>query len=164
MNTEKTFRTKLDFCHILPDRIVFTKDGKNAEDVNDIPDGNILIKLLTIYGIMAAIFIYFAYDNYADGQVIFSALFGLAALYLIYGIAVSTNNSAASVIERNKIKKVVFKKAIPLVTRSRFEVLFENSEGKIKKRLIMLPGSLTGGKKETEKALKIMREENLIAK
>lgn len=161
MDAEKTFRTKLGFCHILPDRIVFSNDG-NIENVNDTPDGNILIKLLTVYGIMAAIFIYFAYDNYNEGQVMFSALFGFAALYLVYGIAVSTNNSAASVIYRNKIKKVIFKKAIPFVTRSRFEVLFENSEGKIKKRLIMLPGSLTGGNNETEKALRIMREEDLV--
>ncbi|MGQ2984169.1 phosphoribosylaminoimidazolesuccinocarboxamide synthase [Flavobacterium sp.] len=162
MDTEKTFRTKLGFCHILPDRIVLTNDG-NVENVNDTPDGTILVKLLTIYGIMAGVFIYFAYDNYFDGQMFFSALFGLAALYLIYGIAVSTNNSAVSVIQRNAIKKVSFKKAIPFVTRSRFEVLFENSEGKTKKRLIMLPGSLTGGKGETEKALKIMKDENLLA-
>jgi hypothetical protein len=161
LDTEKTFRTKLGFCHILPDRIVFSTDG-NIETVNDTPDGNLLIKLLTIYGIMAAIFTYFAYDNYNDGQIIFSALFALAAFYLLYGIAASTNNSAVSVIHRSKIRKVLFKKAIPFITRSRFEVLFENNEGKIKKRLIMLPGSLTGGKNETEKALLIMREENFL--
>ena len=162
MDTEKTFRTKFGFCHIIPDRIVLTNDG-NVENVNDTPDGTILVKLMTVYGIMAVVFIYFAYDNYIEGQMFFSVLFGAAALYLIYGIAVSTNNSAASVIRRSMIKKVSFKKAIPFVTRSRFEVLFENSEGKIKKRLIMLPGSLTGGDRETEKALKIMKDENLLA-
>jgi hypothetical protein len=48
------------------------------------------------------------------------------------------------------------------LTRSRFEVKFEDENGKIKKRLIMLPGSLTGGKIETEKAIKLMKEERLL--
>ena len=88
--------------------------------------------------------------------------FGLIGIYLIYGIISSTNNSATPIIDRNKIKTVKFKAAISGLTRSRFEVFFETENGKIKKRLIMLPGLLTGGKSETGKALKIMSEEKLI--
>ena len=89
-------------------------------------------------------------------------LFGLIGIYLVYGIISSTNNSATPIIDRSKIKNIKFKAAIVGLTRSRFEVFFETENGKIKKRLIMLPGSLTGGKSETEKALIIMREEKLI--
>tara|TARA_R110002051_G_scaffold255120_2_gene314193 strand:+ start:23104 stop:23304 length:201 start_codon:yes stop_codon:yes gene_type:complete len=60
------------------------------------------------------------------------------------------------------IKKVKYKKAIFGLTRSRFEVLFEDDNQKIKKRLIMLPGSLSNGQKETEKALKIMIDEKFL--
>jgi hypothetical protein len=42
-------------------------------------------------------------------------------------------------------------------------VRFEDENGGIKKRLIMLPGSLGDGQKETEKAIKIMIEENLLS-
>jgi len=42
-------------------------------------------------------------------------------------------------------------------------VLFEDENGKVKKRLIMLPGSLTDGQNETEKAIKIMTEEKLLS-
>ena len=42
------------------------------------------------------------------------------------------------------------------------EILFEDENGKIKKRLIMLPGSLNGGQNETDLAVQIMREEQLL--
>jgi len=114
-----------------------------------------------IYGAIAGIFFYFAYNNYIDGQIALCALYSTAGLYLIYGIGTSVNNSATPVIERSKIKSVTYKKAIPGLTRSRFEVLFDDND-KIKKRLILLPGSLFDGANETEKSLEIMTEENLI--
>ena len=61
-----------------------------------------------------------------------------------------------------KIKEGKFIKAIPRVTRSRFEILFEDEKGKIKKRIIMLPGSLNDGENETEKAFEIMKSEKII--
>ena len=39
---------------------------------------------------------------------------------------------------------------------------FEQNDGKMKRRLIMLPGSLNDGTNETEKALEIMRKTGLI--
>jgi hypothetical protein len=40
--------------------------------------------------------------------------------------------------------------------------VFNDDKKKLKKRLIMLPGSLNDGKNETEKALQIMRSEGMI--
>lgn len=48
-------------------------------------------------------------------------------------------------------------------TRSVLEITFEESNGKFKKRLILLPGSLNNGAQETEKALEIMKNEKLVA-
>lgn len=93
-----------------------------------------------------------------------SILFGFLCIYLVYGTLTSLNNSATPIIERQKIKNVKLKKAIAGLTRSRFEIFFEDNEGRIKKRLIMLPGSLTDGKVETEKAIKIMTDEKLLLK
>lgn len=86
-----------------------------------------------------------AYNEFLKEKLFTSILFTTIGLYLIYGIITSLNNSAIPIIERNKIKKIKFKKAIFGLTRSRFEVFFENEDGKIKKRLIMLPGSMTDG-------------------
>jgi len=83
-------------------------------------------------------------------------------LFLIYGIVASLNNSATPIIERNKINGIKLKKAVFRLTRSRFEILFEDDNGKIKKRLIMLPGAMQDGENETEKAIKIMTEEKLL--
>lgn len=77
---------------------------------------------------------------------------------MIYGIFNSLNNSATPVIDRQKIKTIKFKQAIKGLTRSRFEVMFEDESGKIKKRLIMLPSSMTVAQNESEKAVEIMKE------
>ena len=160
MNTEKTFRTKTGYCHILPDKIVLTRDGIIG-NMAKVTVGNKITRILIIYGAIAAIFFYLAYNSYTDGQIAFCTLYCAAGLYLIYGISTSINNSSTPVIERSTIKSVTYKKAIHGLTRSRFEVLF-NDNGKIKKRLILLPGSLSGGPDETDKALEIMQEENLL--
>ena len=68
-------------------------------------------------------------------------------------IFTSLKNSATPIIERNKSKGIKLKKAIFGLTRSRFEVLFEDYNGKIKKRLIMLPCSMTDGQNETGKEI-----------
>ncbi len=163
MDNEKTFKTKTGFCHILPDKIILTRDGIIG-NVAEVTVGNNISRILLIYGGLSAVLLYFAFENYQNQQIFQSVLLGFLGLYLIYGIINSLNNSATPIIDRNKIRGIKFKKAIVGVTRSRFEVLFENENGKIKKRLIMLPGSLTDGQNETEKAIKIMEDEKLITK
>ncbi|MBL7911263.1 MAG: phosphoribosylaminoimidazolesuccinocarboxamide synthase [Bacteroidia bacterium] len=161
METEKTFITKTGFCHVLPDKIVLTRDGIIG-NVAKVTVGNNISRVLLIYGGLSCALFYLAYNFYSKGQVPQTILFGLFALYLIYSVLASLNNSATPIIERNKIKDVKFKKTIPGLTRSRFEIKFEDDDGKIKKRLIMLPGSMSNGPSETEIAIKIMTDEKLL--
>nr|WKN38289.1 phosphoribosylaminoimidazolesuccinocarboxamide synthase [Tunicatimonas sp. TK19036] len=161
METEKTFKTKTGFCHILPDKIVLTRDGI-VGNISKVTVGNNIARILIIYGTIIIGLFYFAFEAFQNGQTLQSILFGLIGLYLIYGIISSLNNSATPIIDRHKIREVKLKKAIKGITRSRFEVLFEDENRKIKKRLIMLPGSMSGGQNETEKAVKIMTEEQLL--
>jgi hypothetical protein len=161
MGNAKTFKTKTGFCHILPDKIVLTRDGIVGE-VAEMTVGNTISRLLIIYGGLSIGLFYSAYDDYKNGLIGQSILFGLLAIYLVFGVVKSINNSTTPIIERQKIKEVKFKNAIFGLTRSRFEILFEDEEGRIKKRLIMLPGSLNDGQVETEKAIKILTEEKLL--
>ncbi len=161
MDNKNTFKTKTGFCHILPDKIVLTRDGIIG-NVATVTVGNNISRILFIYGGLSIGLFYLAFDNFKNGQTAQLILFGLLGIYLVYGIVNSINNSATPIIDRQKIRDVKFKKAIVGLTRSRFEVLFEDDQGKIKKRLIMLPGSLTDGQNETEKAIKIMTDEKLI--
>ena len=145
----------------MPDKIVLTRDGIIG-NLAEVAVGNNLSRILIIYGALSLGLFYFAFDSYQNGKIAQTILLGILGVYLVYGIVTSINNSATPIIHRHKIKEVKLKKAIPGLTRARFEVLFENEQGKIKKRLIMLPGLLQGGPDETEKAIKIMTNEKLI--
>lgn len=161
METEKTFMTKTGFCHILPDKIVLTRDGI-VGNVAKVVVGNSIARMLLVYSALACFLSYLAYDFYLKDEIPKSIFSGVIALYLIYGSIASINNSATSQIDRNKIKEVKFKKGIPGLTRSRFEIKFEDERGNTKKRLILLPGSKSGAALATEMAMKIMTEEKLI--
>lgn len=161
MEVEKTFKTKTGFCHVLPDRIVLTRDGIIG-NVAKVTVGNNVTRILIIYGVITIGLFYFALEAFQNGQALQPILFGLIGLYLIYGIINSLKNSATPIIDRQRIKEVKLKRAAKGLTRSRFEVLFEDEKGKIKKRLIMLPGSMTDGQNETERAIEIMTEEQLL--
>ena len=123
MENEKTFRTKTGFCHVLPDRIVLTRDGIIG-NVSKVVVGNTSSRILLIYGGLSIFLLYFAYDNYSKDKLFLSLMFVIIGMFLIIGIIKSLNNSATPIIERSKIQKIKFKKGITGLTRSRFEVLF----------------------------------------
>lgn len=161
MESQKKFRTKTGYCHILPDKIILTRDGAIG-DLSKIVVGNNILRILIIYGLISAALLYFSYNSFIKSDPVTGILLLLIVAYLIYGILSSINNSATPIIERQSIQDVKFIKATPGLTRSRFEVIFLDNNGKKKKRLIMLPGSMTGGPSETELAIKIMTEEKII--
>ncbi|MCD7900317.1 MAG: hypothetical protein LUH22_10730 [Bacteroides sp.] len=161
MENGKTFKTKTGFCHVLPDKIILTREGI-VGNVAKKSLGNHISWILIAYGIAAFGFLYFAFRSYQNEEIVRTIIFGAISLYLILAIKDSIKNSATLIIDRDKIGEVEFRKSVPGVMRSHFVVLFENEYGKIKKRLILLPGSLNNGQEETEKALKIMTEEKLI--
>ena len=161
MENEKIFKTKTGYCHILPDKIVLTRDGVIG-NFSEIVVGNIVSRILIIYSAISIFLLYSAYSDFQKEKNISAIFFVIVAIFLIYSILKSINNSATPIIARDKIKEAKFINVIPRVTRSRFEILFEDKNGKIKKRLILLPGSLNDGENETEKAVEIMKSENII--
>jgi hypothetical protein len=161
MESEKKFRTKTGYCHILPDKMILSRDG-TVGDLSKIVVGNKILRILIIYGLISAGLLYFSFSYFKKSDPVTGIIFLLIAAYLIYGIINSINNSATPIIERKSIQDVKFIKGTPGLTRARFEVIFLDNNGKTKRRLIMLPGSMTGGPSETELAFKIMTEEKLI--
>lgn len=161
MEIESKFKTKTGFCHILPDKIVLSRDGVIGQ-ISNITMGNSISRSLFIYSCIAMYFCYRAYQLFQTSEFTLMLVYLLPSLYLIYTVVSSINLSASPIIYRNKIKHIRFKKAIKGLTRARFEIVFENDEGQIKKRLILLPGSLGDGEEETSKALEIMKREELL--
>jgi Ca2+/Na+ antiporter len=160
MQNENTFKTKTGYCHILPDKIILTRDGIIGS-VSQVVIGNGISRILIIYSAFAVFLFYYSFKAYQEEKIVTALFYCLFAGFLLYKVKQSMNYSATSIIERNKIKEVKFIDAKYGATRSRFEVLFEDEKGKLKTRLIMLPGSLSDGKSETEKALEIMKSEKI---
>ncbi|MGX7666664.1 phosphoribosylaminoimidazolesuccinocarboxamide synthase [Flavobacterium pedocola] len=161
MESENTFKTKTGFCHILPEKIILTRDGIIG-NVSKITLGNGISRILIVYSLLSIFLIYNAYKSFQKEDNPTFIFYSLLTVFLIYGIVKSINNSATPIIERNRITHIKFFDGKKGLTRARFEVMFNDENGKLKKRLIMLPGSLNDGEKETERALQIMKNEGLI--
>lgn len=161
MENEKTFKTKTGFCHILSEKIILTRDGVIG-NISKTVVGNGISKILIIYSGIAVLMFYNAFTSFQNNQTGSTILFSFLAIFLIYSIIKSLNNSATPIIERNTIKDAKFINGKNGLTRSRFEIMFEDENGKLKKRLILLPGSLNDGNHETKKALEIMKSEGII--
>jgi hypothetical protein len=163
MENHKKFKTKTGFCHILNDKIILTSDG-NIDDISKFNTSNTIKRNLIFYGISGFLLIFLTYTGFKENdwfKIIITCSFGI---YLIYVVITSINYSNIPVINRDRIKKVTFYPAKKFLTRAYFKVDFENDRNKIKSRLIMLPGSLSSGLKETNKAYNIMCEQGLIGK
>ena len=161
INERNTFKTKTGFCHILSDKILLTREGVAGTAAKHVT-GNNIIRVLIIYGLITAGIFYSAYVAYSEKNYLFTIFCILFGIWILYGIAISLKNSATPIIVRSSIIKIIFKPAITGIKRAHFEVLFTDANGKQKKRLIMLPGSLNNGVSEVEKALAIMKQEKLL--
>jgi hypothetical protein len=162
MDSEKVFRTKTGYCHVLPDRIRLTRSGVAGGAAQGMV-GNRSGRILVIYTAIALFAAYSSWKAFQRHDLLMTFVYGGLAAALVYNVVRSWNNSAAPELDRSAVTSVVFKPAAPGLTRAYFEVHFTDAKGRSKKRLIMLPGSLTGGAEETDRALRIMREEGLIS-
>ncbi len=160
--SHKFFETKTGFCNVFTDKIVLSRDI-NINNISKVKPNNNIKSLLIIYGLILIFLFYKSYTIFMEKDYVFSLFFLFLGLYLLYGMITSKNSSTTSLIHRNSIKEVVFIKAKPYLTKAYFEVYFTDENNSTKKRLIMLPGSFSNGKSETEKALKIFKEEGLIS-
>lgn len=162
MNAEyKTFRTKTGYCHITDEQIVLSRDGVRGE-MAKVTVGNSIPRILIIYGIISIALIAASVIGFLKGDYFPASITLILPAYLVYGILKSLNNSATPVIDRKSIQKVKYVKATKGITRAYFEVYFKNDSGKIKKRLILLPGVLESTQEEIDEAVNIMQEEGFI--
>ena len=155
MGKEQKFRTKTGYCHILKDKIIFSTAGKigNLDDIV-VKENSSLV--LIMYGILAAGLLVSGYANYLADNTPLAVVFGGIGLMLVNGIVRSINFSGTPLINRSDIQNVLFKKGIWGISRARFEVIFKDSKGNLRKRLIMLPGAVSVDEKTIAEATEIM--------
>ncbi|WP_435579380.1 phosphoribosylaminoimidazolesuccinocarboxamide synthase [Gilvibacter sp.] len=161
MHQEKRFKTKNGFCHILYDKLVLTQQGDISNPTPEPPRHKIIL-LIAVYFAGLLGFYYYAYDAYSQGKIFWAVITALVGSSFIWGIVNMRNVSYLSEIKRRTIKKVVFKKGIKGFSEARFDIFFEDQNGKIKKRWILLNGNPKDDSAEVEQAVKILKEEGLL--
>ncbi len=160
MDLPASFRTKIGFCHILEDRLVFNREAQIKEGLK-LTTNHSMAKYLLLYGILLIVLGFAIYDTFQKGKTGFPILFCLIGALYLYGWISCFFYSGTPVIYRKDIDKIVFKKGIAGITRGRFVVHFQKENGKKSMRMIMMLGVLTGGKKGTADAMAVMKEHNL---
>lgn len=161
MENENVFMTNPGYCHILDDKIVFSEQIElqsysqigSKNKINQVRIKNLLILVLCLF---------LAYKNFSKNENIFTIVLIFSSLIILTRVLISYNESTSNQIFRDKITLIKFKKSILGIFGSRFVVYFIDENGETKKRFIYLPGFYNNGKKETEKALTILRREKLI--
>lgn len=156
MQDIQTFRTKTGTCTITPDEIVLTSSGHGVSSaIARRMFGNSIIRILTIYGIVGGVLVALGVRALLRGDTGPGVLLLLWGALFVGNVVVSRNNSATAVVKRSAIRKVTAHRPRPPLTRGYFAVFFEE-EGRLRKRLIMLPGSMHGGSEEYRRAEAMM--------
>jgi hypothetical protein len=157
---EYRFRTKTGTCTVTPERIILKREGVCGA-VAETAYKTSIGRALTIYGVIGTVALLCGIWSLINRDFVAGGFQCAIGIFFIWNIVVSRNNSFAPVIDRSAIRKIVAHPPHPPVTRGYFAVLFEE-DGRIRKRLIMIPGSMQGGKPEYERALTAMREAGLL--
>lgn len=163
MNTENndTFRTKTGVCTVTPERIVLTRGGVSGAAAAQIA-GNNIRRTLLLYSVFGGAALLFGLWSAYRGSVIPGVLLSLVGIIFLCNVVASRNNSAAAVIDRASIRAVKAHPPHPPFTRGYFDVFFLE-DGKERKRIIMLPGSMSNGEEEYQQAVAVMRDSGLLA-
>jgi len=157
---ECSFRTRSGVCIITEKQIILKRKGVLARRADFLYDDS-MVRVLVLYAILgvsalAAGVLLLVLGSWAAGT--FVCVFGL---FLLWNVYFSRNNSANPEIERSSIRSVEAHPPRRLITRGYFTVRFLE-RGRERKRLIMMPGSISGGTAEYQRALSMMQVAGLL--
>lgn len=157
---EHRFRTKTGTCIITAERIVLERQGIRGTAAKGIY-GNTINRALIIYGVLGMFALVAGSWLLANKSYVSGGALCLVSVCCLWNVFVSRNNSATAVIERSTIQSVEAHAPRPPLTRGYFLVRFLE-KGEERRRLIMLPGSMSHGNEEYHRALSAMREAGLM--
>ena len=135
---------------MLSDRIILGRSS--TIDPLKVSSKDPIKTIIGVYLLAAIGLFYYAYLEHQKNSDISAFLYMALGLYLGLGALYSLRYSAVSLIEFSKIKEIGLSRSIPGLIRNRFLVKFEDAEGKLNRRLIIMPGILGKGDAETELA------------
>jgi hypothetical protein len=158
--TEHTFRTKSGTCLITPDKILLTRKNVRGA-ISKYIFGNSIGRTLFIYGLLGLSALALGVWSFANGNYLEATILCLIGTLFLFDVVTSRNNSATPSIDRSAIHSIKAHLPHPPATRGYFTVMFEEN-GKLRKRLIMLPGIMENGREEYARAEAIMHASGLL--
>jgi len=123
--------------------------------------GDSISRVLVMYGVIGFALAALGVSLVANGSALQGAITGGFGGFLLWSVFASRNNSATPVIERSAIRRVEARPPRPPLARGYFVVTFEEG-GKERRRLILLPGSMSGGRAEYDKARDVLTAAGLL--
>lgn len=153
---EYTFRTKSGVCVVSPDKLTLTREGEAGKAANFLY-GKSVRRGLIIYEIIGILALFLGVWQIINQSYILGVILLLLGIYFFWNVIASWNNSGTNMIERSALQSIDIKPPKPPMTRGYFSVNF-SYKGKKRRRLIMLPGSMSGGDEEYPKALAALKE------
>ena len=155
-----TFRTKTGVCTIAPDRLVLSRIGKRGA-LAEMLVGRSVRRVLWIYSLVAIALAYLAVNSFRNGDTAVALGLALISAVLIRGVLRSKNVSAVSEILIATVRDVEAHPPRAPLVRGYFVVTFEHLAG-TSRRLIILPGTLSGGAAEYERATTLLRAAGML--
>jgi hypothetical protein len=156
----RQFRTKTGTCTITEDRIVLAREGLRGVAAQGLV-GSSVNRPLIIYSAVAAFLAFSGVRLILQQRAVEGALLCVASLLLARAVFRSRGLSATPEIPLASVQRVEAKRPRPPLTRGHFVVHFEEA-GRPRKRLIILPGSLSGGTAEFNRAYGVLKECGLL--
>ena len=157
---EQTFRTKTGTCTITHDKIILKRRGVRGAAAKIIL-GNSIKRVLLLNLLLGIAALLFGIYYFRSRQLANDFFFSVIGIILLLNVLQSLKNSATPVVDRSSIRDIRIHSPRPPITRGYFTVIFQEG-GKLRKRLIMLPGSMENGNEEFKKAVAIFKESGLL--
>jgi len=166
MNTpnQNIFRSTIGYCHILPDKIAFTKDGKPESIVLNSPKEHNPIKFLLVYGMVILFIVSFTIYKYLDQKIDLTTTIiaiSIISIFLYYALKMLFYQTR-TYIDRDRIITIKYKPGIRSITYGRFIISYRSENGKVLYATIQMRDPRFFGNKEAEDAVNIMTDAGLI--
>jgi len=156
------FRTKTGTCTITEDRIVLAREGLRGVAAHGLV-GSSVSRPLIVYSALAAFLAFGGVKLILQNQAVEGTLLCVGSLLLARAVFHSRGLSATPEIPLASVQRVEAKRPRPPLTRGHFVVHF-TEVGQPRRRLIILPGSLSGGAAEFARASGVLTECGLLKK
>jgi hypothetical protein len=155
MDRPLQFRTKTGTCTVTPTQIVLARTGLRGRLAGVVAGG-------WLYGLCGFGLLLSGGSQLWTGATapgVIDLAFGGG---LVFVFVRARRYSTSPVIERSSIRSVVLHPPAAGLTRGYFTVRFDAGGGRELERLILLPGSMSGGDEEYERAVTVMREAGVL--